>query len=219
MTLKAALRIALAFAALVAAHSALLCIPKTLFSYSVHAEGLILHSDRPFSEAAAKHVLDLTEAKLASSPLYWRQPRHDIFVCNSRWRQMLFFNKDYGVGGVSPYPLTANVFLREALIEDNRLVSPRGTPVSGDRTLDHFIALKSLTSSRVVRSAPSAISNCHSGCARDTPIMSARETRLTTAKHGALSWRERRKWIGRGPACTRVFTCWSPTSWTIGAGV
>jgi hypothetical protein len=53
---------------------------------------------------------------------------------------MLFFNKDYGVGGVAPYPVTSNVFLRDASIEDNRLISPRGVPVPGDRTLDYFVA-------------------------------------------------------------------------------
>jgi hypothetical protein len=100
----------------------------------------MLHSDRPFSEAAAKHVLELAEGKLAASPLYSKGRDYDVFVCNSRWRQMLFFDKDYGVGGVAPYPLSAHVFLRDASIEDNRLISPRGNPVAGDRTLDYFIA-------------------------------------------------------------------------------
>ncbi len=53
---------------------------------------------------------------------------------------MLLFNKDYGVGGVAQYPVTPNVFLRGALIEDNRLVSPSGNPVTGDRTLDYYVA-------------------------------------------------------------------------------
>jgi hypothetical protein len=136
----ALLRIAATTLALVAAYSALLCIPEPFFSFSVRADNLILHSDQPFSEAAAKHVLELTAAKLTRSPLYSSRQDHHIFICNARWRQMLFFNKDYGVGGVAPYPVTANVFLRDALIEDNRLISPRGSPVLGDRTLDYFIA-------------------------------------------------------------------------------
>jgi hypothetical protein len=106
----------------------------------VRADGLVLHSDRPFSDAAAQRVLQLAEAKLATSPLYSSQQVHDIYICNARWRQMLFFNKDYGVGAVAPYPVTSNVFLRDAVIEDNRLISPRGVPVPGDRTLDYFIA-------------------------------------------------------------------------------
>ena len=134
------LRIGLAATALFAAYSGLLCIPQPFFSFSVRANGLILHSDRPFSVPAAEHVVKLVEAKLATSPLYSSAQVYNIFICNSRWRQMLFFNKDYGVGGVAPHPVTANVFLRDALIEDNRLISPGGTPVAGDRTLDYFIA-------------------------------------------------------------------------------
>ena len=53
---------------------------------------------------------------------------------------MLFFNKDYGVAGVAQAEITPNVFLRNARIEDNRLISPRGTPVPGDRTLDYYVA-------------------------------------------------------------------------------
>ncbi len=136
----ALLRIAGATLALVAAYSALLCMPGPFFAFSVRADNLILHSDRSFSGAVAKHVLDLAQAKLVRSPLYSSRQDHHIFICNARWRQVLFFNKDYGVGGVAPYPVTGNVFLRDALVEDNRLISPRGTPVSEDRTLDYFIA-------------------------------------------------------------------------------
>ena len=64
----------------------------------------------------------------------------NVYIGNSRWRQPLFFTKDYGAGGVAPYPVTSNVFLREARGEDNRLISPGGIPVPGNRTLDYFIA-------------------------------------------------------------------------------
>jgi hypothetical protein len=213
------LRIGLAAIALFAAYSGLLCIPQPLFSFSVRANSLILHSDRPFAVPAAEHVLKLVEAKLATSPLYSSAQEHDIFICNSRWRQRLFFNKDYGVGGVAPYPVTANVFLRDALIEDDRLISPGGTPVEGDRTLDYFITHEithQLTGHAIGRCA---ISNCRSGCARDTRIMSAREALLTTTSRGALFSREFRRWIGRGPACTGASTCWWPKFWIISIGV
>lgn len=138
--LRRILKIVAATAGMFVAYSALLCIPQPIFTFSVRAGSLILHSDRPFSAAAAKHVLGLAEAKLATSPVYSSKQVHNIFICNLRLRQMLFFNKDNGVGSVAPYPLTDNVFLRDALIADNRLISPRGVPVSGDRTLDYFIA-------------------------------------------------------------------------------
>jgi hypothetical protein len=133
-------RIVSTSAALVAAYAGLLCIPQPLFRFSVRADNLVLHSDQLFSEASGKHVLELAGRKLERSPLYSGRHGYNIFVCNSRWRQMLFFNKDYGVGGVAPYPVTANVFLRNALIEDNRLIASRGNPVLGDRTLDYFVA-------------------------------------------------------------------------------
>ena len=119
----------------------LICFPQPLFSTTLRSGHLILHSDQPIPEAAGTHVLRLAEAKLAKSPLWTGQRDYDIYICNARWRQVIFFNKDYGAGGVALYPLTTNhVFLRDARIEDNRLISPRGTPVAADRPLDYFIA-------------------------------------------------------------------------------
>jgi hypothetical protein len=123
-----------------ATYWALLCFPQPFFRSSVEANNLALYSDQSFTPEAGKRILDTVEAKLAGSPLYSERERHAAFICNARWRQRLFFNRNYGVGGVNQYPLTTNVFLRDATIEDNRLISPSGSPVPGDRTLDYFIA-------------------------------------------------------------------------------
>lgn len=121
-------------------YAVLLCFPQPLFPYTAEDDHLVLHSDRPFSESAAKDVLRLANQKLARSSLYAREREHNIYICNSAWRRLLFFNKNYRVGGVAPYPFTSNVFLREARIEDNRLISNSGKPVPGARTLDYFAA-------------------------------------------------------------------------------
>src|SRR6201999_1311751 len=139
-TLKRLARIALLTVFLCSAYALLLCLPGPFFSHSVRANNLVLHSDQPFSEPAAQHVLKLVEAKLAASPIYSSRQDQHIYICNVRWRQRLFFNKDYGVGGVAPYPVSPNVFLRDAAIAENRLISPSGKLVAGDRTLDYFIA-------------------------------------------------------------------------------
>jgi hypothetical protein len=118
---------------------ALLCFPQPFFHWSVSAANLTIYSDRPFSEADAKKLLETAQGKLATSPLYSSAQHHSIFICNARWRQRLFFNRNYGVGGVNYYPLTTNIFLRDAIIEENRLISPSGKIVPGDRTLDYFI--------------------------------------------------------------------------------
>ena len=136
----AALRIVAASTTLVVAYAALLCFPETLFSSNVSADNLVLYSDLLVPQPAASHLLNLVQLKLGTSPLYSMKTSHRIYICNSRWRQRVFFNKDYGVGGVAPYPFSPNVFLRDALIAENRLISPLGTPVAGDRTLDYFIA-------------------------------------------------------------------------------
>lgn len=133
------LRIVLTGSALLAAYAVLLCAPEPLFPFSVRAANLTLYSDRPIPDAAGRHVLELAERKLAGSPIYSGRPQN-VFICNSRWRQMLLFNKDYGVGGVAFYPVSPNVFLRDAQVEGNHLISPRGIPVPGDRTLDYFVA-------------------------------------------------------------------------------
>jgi hypothetical protein len=122
------------------AYAAVLCVPEPFFAYSVRAGGLTLYSDRPLEYDAARAVLRLSHEKLAACPYYATYPEASIFICNSRWRQMLFFNKDYGVAGVVQLPFTGKAFLRDAAVADNRLISPRGLQVAGDRTLDYFIA-------------------------------------------------------------------------------
>jgi hypothetical protein len=134
------IRTAVVIAMAVTAYLTLLGFPQPLFAYSLSADHLTLHSDQPFPKESAERVLQLAAAKLAASPLYSAHQTYDIFVCNARWRQRLLFNRSYGVGGVAFYPLTRNVFLRDANIKDNQLISPLGTPILGVRTLDYFIA-------------------------------------------------------------------------------
>ena len=131
--------IAAGFGAL-ALYWALLCFPQPFFHFSARANNLTLYSDQPFDSEVGKQVLEMVEAKLAASPLYSVGQQHAAFICNARWRQRLFFNRNYGAGGVNQYPLTTNIFLRDAVIEENRLLSSSGSQVLGDRTLAYFIA-------------------------------------------------------------------------------
>ena len=68
-----------------------------------------MHSDPPFSRPAGEHVLEIARKKLACSPLYSGRRCYHVFICNSRWRQILFFNKDYGAGGVARPPNESRV--------------------------------------------------------------------------------------------------------------
>ena len=88
---------------------------------------------------AVQRVLRGAQQKLERSPIYARRPPVGIFLCNSRWRQVLFFNWNYGAGGVAPV-FVSNVFLRDADVDNDRLISPRGTAVGSDRPLNYFVA-------------------------------------------------------------------------------
>ncbi|MFN0108651.1 MAG: hypothetical protein ACKVZH_07330 [Blastocatellia bacterium] len=125
---------------IVAAIALLLSAPQPFFASSVSAKNLTLYSDQPFVSEAGQRVLQLVEAKLATSPLYLAEQKHQVFVCNARWRQRIFFTYVYGAGGVNYYPFTTNVFLRDSIIEENCLIGPKGSRVPGERTLDYFIA-------------------------------------------------------------------------------
>jgi hypothetical protein len=114
--------------------------PQSLFSFSLADGNLVLYSDRPVPTGAGRQVLQRVGNKLKRSLLYDDRQCFRIFICNERWRQILFFNKDYGAGGVAQFPLTSNVFLRQADVAHNRLISPGGIPVPGTRTFDYFAA-------------------------------------------------------------------------------
>ena len=107
---------------------------------------------------------------------------HSVFICNSRWREMLFFNKDYGVGGVAQYPATAHVFLRGARVNENRLISPSGNPVMGDRTL-HYCVAHEVTHQLTGRAlGPLHFYICRNGSVKVMPTTLARATRSITTR-------------------------------------
>lgn len=118
----------------------LLCYPQSFFAQSIEHQNLKLYSDYPFNPEAGAQVLALAYKKLSASPLFSVKDHYSIFVCQTRWRQRLFFNRVYGVGGVNFYPLTDNVFIRDSIIEENKLIGPSGQIVGSDRPLDYFIA-------------------------------------------------------------------------------
>ncbi len=137
---KLLLKVVAGLVGIAAAIALVLSVPQPFFDSSVSAKNLTLYSDQPFATEAGQRVLQQVEAKLATSPLYLAEQKHQVFVCNARWRQRIFFTYVYGAGGVNYYPLTTNVFLRDSIIEENCLIGPKGSRVPGERTLDYFIA-------------------------------------------------------------------------------
>ena len=122
------------------AEALLLRHPGACFAWSAGDAGLTLHSDLPFTEEEARAVIAQARERLAASP-YYGTGRHDaVFICNARWRRLLFFVGNYRAAGLNYMPLTRNVFLSGAQVAENRLVTPAGKVVQGEMTLSYFIA-------------------------------------------------------------------------------
>jgi hypothetical protein len=119
----------------------LLCHPGLFFRHELTQDGITLYSDEPIPASAAR-VLEDSEDRLARSPLFRDRPSPNIriYLCNCRWRFILFANIRYQVGGLAYPPLTRNIFVRGAHIDANRLIGPSGDEVPGERTLSYYFA-------------------------------------------------------------------------------
>lgn len=117
----------------------LLLFPQPLFAYSASHGGFHLWSDRPIDPAIASIVAD-AERRLRRSDLYEPRARFNVFICNDRWRLVLF-TRSAAVGGFADTLFSRNIFLREADIAANRLAPPEGRLADAEvRPLSYFIA-------------------------------------------------------------------------------
>lgn len=114
--------------------------PDPFFPHRLVVGNLEISSDQPFPHAVARELLGRVAVKLAASGIDDPEVAHRAFICNAPWRQRLFLAQ--GIAGLNYYGATgrAHVFLRPARFYDNRLLSPSGRPVGGNRTLDYYLA-------------------------------------------------------------------------------
>jgi hypothetical protein len=120
----------------------LLCHPGLFFRYAFTHGGITLRSDEPIPAEPAGRILDEVERRLARSPLAVPTRVRDlrIYICNRRWRFVLFAHFRHRVGGLTYPALTDNIFLRSVRFDANRLIGPSGRDVPGERTLKYFMA-------------------------------------------------------------------------------
>lgn len=122
---------------LAVAFLALLSFPQAFFCCYTERGRLSLYSDQPFNPVRAQAFLAAVDARLKRSALDDGRP-DAIFVDNADWRQRLFMNRAYGAGGVNFYPLTRNVFLRNADIDTDTVYGRSGKATERPRTLTYF---------------------------------------------------------------------------------
>ena len=133
---------ALGIVAALFSYLVLLCHPGLFFPHAFTRGGITLFSDEPIPPEPAGRILEDVERRLARSPLAAPPRIRDlrIYICNRRWRFVLFANSRYKAGGLAYSPLSDNVFLRAVHFPANRLVGYSGHETPGVRTLSYFIA-------------------------------------------------------------------------------
>ncbi len=201
---------------MLALYLGLLIFPGACFAYEYKYDHIVVHSDEPIPASAAV-VLEEATMRLARSPLsaILNQPGRErrIYVCNRPWRFLLFANFRFRVAGLTYAPITNNIFVRAVRFDANRLVSPSGVDVPGDRTLSYFLAHE-ITHTLVAD---------HLGAfgywrlpiwrTKATPTTSAKAQRSTTAMLYADCKTGHLKWIPSGRDNILVITCLWPTCW------
>jgi hypothetical protein len=125
----------------IALYLILLCHPGMFFRHAFAQSDFFLYSDEPIPLGPAERVLDEVALRLARTPLYHHSSGKNfrIYLCNQKWRFVLFANTRYHVGGLTYPPITNNIFLRTSHIDVDRLVGPSGQEVPGERKLSYYI--------------------------------------------------------------------------------
>lgn len=114
--------------------------PSVLFAWSVSVEGLTLYADAPFNPGDGQKVLHEVRQKLLASPWYGAG-RHDAaFICNTRWRRLIFFVGNHRAAGLNYAPVTTAVFLCGGDVAANRLITRTGRAAPEEMTLAFFVA-------------------------------------------------------------------------------
>jgi hypothetical protein len=115
--------------------------PGIFFGHTFTDGRITLHSDEPIPSGSAQQVLERVEQCLLRSPLLHSRAGDDIrvYVCNRRWRFVVFANFRYKVGGLTYPPFCNSIFLRAVDFDGDRLIGPSGKAVPGERTLTYFV--------------------------------------------------------------------------------
>ncbi len=113
--------------------------PGLLFPHVVSVGVVALHAREPLP-ANTEALLRGVNERLATSPLARADRRHDVYLCDTPALYAFFSPHHPRTGGETYVWWGNNVFLRPALVAEDRLLGPSGLPVQGTRTLSYFLA-------------------------------------------------------------------------------
>ncbi|WP_265793887.1 hypothetical protein [Acetobacter farinalis] len=131
----------LCLGAVVMSYFGVLSYPQPAFAYHTSYRQFDVWSDRPI-DAGISTVLDDATRRMSTSELYSSDQKFRVFFCNATWRLGLYALFQTKVGGMVYSWLTPNIYIRNSVIAENRIVSPRKGPMrdAAHRPLSYFIA-------------------------------------------------------------------------------
>lgn len=125
--------------AVLLAYAAVALTPSLVFAHEVRVENLVLHTrEAPPPEAVA--LLQRVHARVSALPAFEASDTYDVYLCDTPALFAFFVPWAPDVGAVSLVGVTGNIFVRPSAIERDRLISPLGTDVPGERTLTYYLA-------------------------------------------------------------------------------
>lgn len=142
--LKSALKIALKAIAVILIlgliYLTTLFFPQPFFAHHLTIGNVTVYSDQQIPETEMTKIVNEAVARVQKSAIYKPDTQQNIFIVFSPVLWTYFTNIYNYAGGINYAAFNHNIFLRESDIVNNRMYSPSGQIVPGDRTLDYFIA-------------------------------------------------------------------------------
>jgi hypothetical protein len=153
---KFGLGIVIVLGILIISYILALCFPQPFFTHKLQKDNIILFSDKDLPQKETELLIQDVRSRISKSELFKQDKLYQVFICNETSRFSFFANTNAKVGGINYVYFNKNTFIRPADIKNNKLYSPSGNPVQGERTLSYFIAHEithGMTVERIGRSA------------------------------------------------------------------
>jgi hypothetical protein len=114
--------------------------PQPFFRHHLTEGVITVYSDEEIPVSRMTAIIQSAQNRIQKSTLFKSNTKHTIFFANNPIRWLYFTNVNYKMGGINYICFNHNIFLRKVDINNNRLYGPSGNIVTGNRTLDYFMA-------------------------------------------------------------------------------
>jgi hypothetical protein len=117
-----------------------LLYPQPFFRHHITDGVITVYSDEEIPVSRMTAIIQSAQNRIQKSILFKSNTKHSLYFVNNPIRWRYFTNINYKMGGINYVCFNHNIFLRKVDINNNRLYGPSGNIVTGNRTLDYFMA-------------------------------------------------------------------------------